>query len=91
MNARNNKIREIATKFRENKWIIDIYNNYLKKVQRSKVFNVLISFKKIQCLPNRGNRSYSQQNQDILNSINSLNKYFVRLYKNTSTNTNIGI
>lgn len=32
MNARNNKIREIATKFRENKWIIDIYNNYLKKV-----------------------------------------------------------
>ena len=52
-NGKNSKIREVINKFSQNRKIIDIQRNFLKRLLMSKAGLVVIGFRKWQGLPER--------------------------------------
>ncbi len=58
-NGKNSRMKEAINKFKENRRITEIQRNFLKRLLMSKAGLVLISFKKLQSLPDRnGNKNY---------------------------------
>ena len=55
-NGNKNKIRDVINKFKQNRKIIDIQRNFLKRLLMSKAGLVLIAFKKFVSLPHRINK-----------------------------------
>ena len=74
-NGQNNKIREVIYKFKQNRKIIDIQRNFLKRLLMSKAGLVLIAFKKFVSLPHRIDKG---KNEKANKFTSGLNKYVTR-------------
>ena len=74
-NGQNNKIREVIHKFKQNRKIIDIQRNFLKRLLMSKAGLVLIAFRKFASLPQRPDKS---KNDKANKFTAGLNRYVIR-------------